>query len=476
MNEKIRPTKEKVSGPGEKQTLARESQTFLATVLGENPITDSGNPYAPYLTRSILLEEASPPKNVRATINLISILLAGFIIWATIAQVDERASAPGEILPIGFVQPVQHLEGGILSEILVVEGQLVKMGEPVMMLDDTAFRAEFNAVRARNVALVLEIERLSAFAMDRDPDFSIAGEGFDSMIADHEQILASQIAARSAQINVILAQIHELEEEISGLKAQEVSLAEEVGYVQEEVDLRGQLLEQGLTSRLLYLTAQRDLSRSKGQLAEIQTKQAQTSAEIERARERIAEVEGRLRNDALNNMGDAASEQAQVGAQLARFEDRVLRTIIVAPISGRVQGLVIRPAGGIILPGEPVMDIVPMDQELVAEIKVSPRDIGHISPGDEVVIKLETYNFIRYGSIPGVIDRVSASSFMDGDGDIFFRAYVRLERDFVGDDPNANLLAPGMTLVADIKTGEKSVLAYLWRPIKQTFSESFAER
>ena len=451
-------------------------QSFLTSVLGEQVGDGKSNPYANYLSRSVLLEETQPPKNLRATINLIITMIATFVVWASVTKLDERAVAPGEILPINFVQPVQHLEGGIVGQILVKEGDLVEMGQPLILLDETAPMAEYDSLSARNTALKLQVERLRAFALGRPASFGTVPSRYNQFLSDQQQILAAQIATREAQISVINAQISEQREEIERLGISEGMLAEEVALMQEEVNIREQLIAQGLTTKIVYLSAQRDLTQARGSLADVRTQVIRAEAGIREASRRILELEERLRNDAFIEMGRVTSEQAQVEAELARLEDRVARTSISAPVSGRVKGLVIRPAGGVIAPGEVLMEIVPTEQELVAEVRISPRDIGHIEPGEAVLVKIETFNYARFGGIDGTLLHISASSFRDAEGNPFFKGRVLLSKNYVGGDPRSNQIAPGMTLIADIKTGEKTLMAYLMRPVYNTLQDSFGER
>ncbi len=456
--------------------VSKAADKYLPAVLGANPNEEKSNPYAPYLSRSILLEEAAPPRNARAVINIVSATLAAFVLLASIATLDERAVAQGEILPLNFIQPVQHLEGGIVSGVLIEEGEVVKKGQVLITMDGTAARAELETLRARYAALNLQIERLRTFAAETVPDFETIAPDHPQLVQDQRDVYLAQINARKAQISVIQSQVELSDAELAGLADQASALSREVGYAREEVDLRKQLLDKGLTSRVVYLNAQRQLARAEGQLAEIQTRKARARAKKAEAAERLFELEERLRNEALGEMGGIASERSQVGEQLARLEDRVTRTAITAPVDGIVKGLVVTSAGTIVGPGSVIMEIVPSSRELVASIRISPRDVGHLSVGKEAVLKIETFNYARYGVITGHIKQISASSFRDEDGNPYFRGLVSLDRDYVGHDPLSNRITPGMTLVADIKTGEKSLIGYLLRPVYNTLNDSFGER
>ena len=231
-----------------------------------------------------------------------------------------------------------------------------------------------------------------------------------------------------------------------------------------------------LTKKVTYLSAQRDLAQARGNLFDVRNRVTRAEASIREASGRILEIEQRLRNEAFTQMGAVSSEQAQVQAQVGLLEDRLERTSITAPITGRVSALLERSPGGVIGPGEILMEIVPTEQELIAEIRISPRDIGHLEEGLEVLVKVETYNYARYGGIKGILTNISAASYKDAEENTFFTAEVVLERNYVGMDPRSNQIRPSMTLIADIKTGEKTLMAYLMRPVYNTLQDSFAER
>jgi len=448
----------------------------ILSFMGRDILRDEGNPYARFLSRSVLLEEAGPPRLMRAAVALICFLIAAFILWAVLTQLDERAEAIGEVLPINFVQPVQHLEGGIVAEVRVKEGEMVKAGQPLIILDETATRAEYEALAARLTGLNLRLERLKSFAYQRPANFPEVDPLFQNMLNDQKMILEAQVNTREARIGVINAETQELVEQRQGLSRQIDAMVREEEYMAEEVMIRKGLLEKGLNSRLVYLSAERNLARMQSQMAQVRTNLARVDAAITSASQRIIELEERIRNEALSEMGDVSTEASQVQQQIGRMADKVKRTTITAPVDGRVNGLRVHGLGAVIGSAEILMEIVPVQRELVAEVRVKPTDIGHVREGAEAFIRIDTFNYARFGGITGRVEQVSASSFRDPDGNPFFMARIVLERNYVGHDPLSNHITPGMTLVADIKTGQKSLMSYMLRPIYNTLRDSFSER
>lgn len=450
----------------------------LATAVTEREMRQlAENRHADFLARSVVLEETAAPKVVYATISIACALFIGFFVWAGYSMVDEKTTAQGEILPVNFVQPVQHLEGGIVAEVRVAEGQEVAAGDTLILLDGTASRAELDSLKARRAALALQAGRLKQFALGEDFDFAVFEEGYGELVADQQAILRTQMRSRTAQVDVIRAQIAQREEEAEGLKAQRTALERQVALMREELDLRKALLDKGLNSRVIYLETERALSRAERDLAAIMTEIAQNGAARLEAKGRIVELEEQLSNDALTEMGRVTSELAEVREQVARLEDRVARLTIAAPTSGRVKGLAVTTRGEVVAPGQILVEVVPQRQDLVAEVRISPRDIGHVEIGDKALLKVETYSFARHGGVAGTLSHVSASSFTDpATGEVYFKGLIDLAENHVGQDPRSNRLTAGMTLIADIKTGKKSLLGYLVRPVYNSLNESFAER
>lgn len=426
--------------------------------------------------RSVVLEETAPPGSVHATIAIGAAVVLGFFIWSAQATFDEKAMAPGEVLPINFVQPVQHLEGGIVSRVLIADGDRVAQGQPLVALDETAPRAELDGLKARAASLGLQIERQRAFSLDRAPDFSAYQAGYPELASDQRQLYAAQIASRDAQLGVIDAQIAARGQELEGLKERQGTRVRQVELLSEELALREELLGKGLTSKVVYLATKREVNRSQGELAEIKTEMARARSTIAEVRGRRLEQEERLRNAALDEIGRLSGELAEVKERLNRLVDRVARTVVHAPTAGVVNGLTVTGPGGVVAPGQTLLEIVPVDDTMLAEVRISPKDVGHITAGMPAMVRVDTFSFARVGGIPGQVERVSASSFQSEQGEAYFTALISLDQGFVGPDPLSNRITPGMTLTADIKTGQKSLLGYLIRPVYNSLNSAFSER
>ncbi len=427
------------------------------------------------LSQPTILEEFGPPRLLIHLMQAVSVLIVGLIVWAAFAEIRETALAQGQVIPAGSVLQVQHLEGGIVSEILVEDGDIVDRGQPLIRLESASAHAELEQLRAREAGLALRAERLRAFVTGREADFAI-GDAHPELAADQQAILAMQSEARASQRRVLEARIEQKQAQAASLIGQRKSLERQVAILEEELAMRDALLKKGLVSRVVYLETERTLNRTRGELASMEGEAAKTIAAIREAQDSLEETDLGLRNDALKEMGEVTSELAQVREQLGKLRDRVARLSVVAPARGIVKGLIAKTVGGVIPPGETVMEIVPFDETLVAEVRISPRDIGHLRVGQEAKVKVSTYDVARFGSVEGHVQQLSATTFMDEQGDPYYRGVIALASDHVGKNPEANMILPGMVVDVAINTGSKSVMQYLLKPVYRGLDGAFSER
>jgi HlyD family secretion protein/adhesin transport system membrane fusion protein len=428
------------------------------------------------LAQSALLEEAGAPRLVRVAVSVVAITVFGLLGWSAVAHVSEVAVTEGEVVPSGSVRTVQHLDGGVVGEILVTEGQLVDAGQLMIRLDPARATAELEQIRARRVALELQAERLRAFADNRSADFSFASPRHHELVADNEAILAAQERMRRQQRRVIEIQIEERRAELNLHEVQVEPLKRQVTLLEQEEAVHRKMHSQGLEAKVLYLSVQRDLARIQGDFAALMARMRQSHQAIAEAESRLAELDSRLGNDAMTQLGAATGELAEVREAIAKLADKVRRTEIRAPVRGLVQNLIFVTVGGVIAPGGAVAEVVPVDEELIVETRIDPRDIGHLQPGQQATVKVSTFDFARYGGITGVLVALSATTFVDDQDETFYKGRIKLGRNHVGSDPSRNLVLPGMTVQADINTGDKTILQYLLKPVYRAFNSGFHER
>jgi HlyD family secretion protein/adhesin transport system membrane fusion protein len=427
------------------------------------------------LSTATLLEEKGPPRALCYLLLLICLLVGGFIVFSVATEITEAAVVHGEVVPEGSVNVVQHLEGGIISQVLVEEGQVVQKGQPLVRLDEAAARAELDQIRALETSLVLRTQRLRAFVMGREPHFS-ASDRYADLVEDQYSVLEMQLRAHESQRQVLESRIQQRAAHIAALEDQKTHLQEQMTISRQLLEMRKKLLDKGLVSRVTYLETERQLSRVHSELTGIVGQIAEAQAALGEARNSLLELDAQLRNKALEETGHVTEELAQVREKLARAEDRVARLEIDAPVRGIVKGLRTKTIGGVVRPGETLMELVPLGDALVADVKIAPRDIGHVAIGQPAKVKVSTYDSARFGDIDGTLKHISASTFQEDRGKAFYKGIIELSKDYVGNDPAANPILPGMVVDADIVTGHRSLFRYLLKPVYRGLDSSFHER
>lgn len=430
------------------------------------------------LAHSVLLEEAVAPRHVRLTIALLSVSLAAFLVWSLIAQLDEVAVAPGQIVPSGAVQVVQHQDGGTIAQIEVAEGARVAKGQLLIALDPVETHSELRVSEARHWSLAAKLARLRAQAEERwdTPAFADVPQAHADLVRDQRAILESHRLAIENQEKVIRAQIAQFGAELGRVEEQISAGRREVSILREVAGIRSELEKDQLVTKVQSLETQRTLVVQEGDLQRHRAQKNATLAAASEARARLATLRSDRRQAAHDELGAASAELSQVAELLIKLRKRLTRMEIHAPVRGIVQDLKYRTLGGVIPPGAVVVNVVPVDDVMQAEVRISTSDVGHVKSGQFVRMKVLTYDFLRYGTVDGELTTVSASSFMDEKGNPYFKAIVRLSRSHLGARPDELPVLPGMTVVGDIVTDRKSVFQYLARPIAVAFRQGLRER
>lgn len=378
-----------------------------------------------YLAKAILLEEAIPPTYLRTTIKLVAYALAIFFIWALFAKLDVVALSTGQVMPVGSVKVIQHVDGGRIAAINVVDGQAVKEGEVLMRLNDTEPTAEYETLKAKYWGQYAKAERLRALLEGREPDFSKVPPEFDQLVAEQR-----------ATLKTSRAQVEQLQKEIKILS--EVS------------NIRGELSKEKLATRVQALDAQRNLTLAQAELI-------------------------RYNRNSMDDLHNTSTELAQTEEQLGKMRDRLVRVDVLSPVDGIVQDLKFRTVGGVIPPGAVLMNVVPTEGNILADVRVQPTDIGFVRVGQDARVKIGTYDFMRFGTVEGKVTMVSPYSTLDEKQQPYFKVLISVPTKNLGNDPKKKI-EPGMTVQADIITDRQSVMRYLMRPIYIAFHQGLRER
>lgn len=441
----------------------------------QRPVLKQSSRVARHLAQAVQLEESGTSPLVRFTMLLASVACLAFVTWAAFTHVEEVAMAEGEIIPQGAVKTVQHLEGGLVEEVLVREGELVEPGQALLKLSPAQAEADLEQARAREITLLLKSERLRAFSEGRTPDFSFAN-GYSALIADNTAIYNGQVRARDDSRSVLSAQLDQKRSDLKVLEGQQGALRQQVVSLEKIMGMKEELVGKGLISRVNYLDSKRETARLEGELARTIGQTSTARDAIHEMEQRLVDQQSTLIKQNMDELGQSVAELAQVQESIGRLEDRVKRLAVTSPVRGYVKGLTVHNPGAVIQPGGPVCDIVPVEQEMKVEAKVLPRDVGHLKMGQKVKVKVTAFDFARYGAVTGELSGISATSFLNEKNEPYFKAQVTLDQNYVGAEPGRYVVTPGMTVQAEIITGDKTLLQYLLKPIFTQLEQSFHER
>lgn len=387
---------------------------------------------------------------------LLFLILAFFIsavIWANFAVVEEVTTGMGQVIPSGHVQVIQNLEGGILAELMVREGEEVDKGQVLLKIDDTGFDATRRENQARKAALVAAVMRLAAQAEGSRLVVTTKGlsrKEAEKAIAFPDWLVKGNKTLVMAEMALYRAQVKTHEDQMQSMRR---SLA----LTREELNMKRPLVERGVVSKVEVLQLQRQVNELQGKLDE---------------------QENTFRSRAAQQLSEKKNELDRLEEAMVSTEDRVKRALVRSPVRGTVKRINVTTIGGVIKPGMDIMEVVPLDDSLVVEAKVKPTDIAFITPGQKATVKVTAYDFSVYGGLDGKVEHISADTIADpgGRAEPYYLVRVRTKRNFLEKHGVKLPIKPGMTASVDILTGTKTVLDYLVRPFLKARYSALRER
>lgn len=425
------------------------------------------------------LAETSMETPLRVGISIFVLVFVVFGLWASLAPIDGAAVAAGRVTVKSYKKTVQHLEGGIVSEILARSGDLVSEGQPLLIMDDTQAMAQLEVANAQFVSLLAIESRLKAERDNLDqitfPDILFSDElNAQPEIAAQIQIFNARKSSLEGQVEVLEQQIEQLRTRDVGLRAVRESKLEEAAFYEEEIEDVRELLEQGFSDKLRLRELERNASRLRGDAAQLTANIASTEVEIGEARLQIIQLGREFLNDVVAALGDTQTNLKDVRERTVALQDIVSRTVVRAPVAGIVNGMQVHTVGGVISPGTPVAEIVPQTDELIIEAQVLPIDIDRVAEGQEATVRFSSFS----SSVPtifGTVLSISADSQVDQvSGVSFYLARVEVTPEGMADLGDLVLL-PGMPAEVFISTGARTFIQYLFKPFSNALARSFTE-
>lgn len=394
------------------------------------------------------------------------------------ALIDEVTRGDGKAIPSSRLQKIQNLEGGIVAEVFVHEGEVVKAGAPLLRLDDTRFRSNAGESEADRLALEARIQRLTA-QLDNKETLTLSPEILNKTpdIANGEMELFASVNKRiQSELSGLNEQLVQKKQELLDYQAKGAQYRRSLGLLQQEISMSEPLVAKGAISKVEVLRLRRSEVETRGQLESVTLAVPRAEAAIKEIESKINETRGRYRSEALSQLNEARTDLSKIEASGKAIEDRVNRTLVTSPVRGIVQQLMVNTIGGVIQPGNDLVEIVPLDDTLLVEAKIRPQDIAFLRPGQEAMVKFTAYDYTIYGGLKAKLEQISPDTVTDKDGKSFYVIRLRTEKNHLGSDEKPLIIIPGMVASVDIITGKKTILSYLLKPILRAKAEAFRER
>lgn len=398
-----------------------------------------------------------------------------FLLWAALAPLDEVARGQGRVVPSSHVQVVQSLDGGIVSAILVREGNVVEKGQLLLRIDPTRFASSLQENVSQVVALQARAARLRALAEDQ-PFQLPADIGRRYPQLTHEE-RALYLARRQELINslgIVQEQLEQRSQELNEAISRRQQAAESYTLTQEELRLTRDLSGSGAVSEVELLRLQRDATRFRGERDAANAQISRLQAAVNEARRKRQETELAFRNQARQELAEAMGKLQSLQAGATALQDKVDRTEVRAPMRGTIKRLQVTTVGGVVQPGKDLVEIVPLDDHLLLETRIQPRDVAFLRPGQKAMVRFSSYDFSIYGGVEATLEHVSADTLTDDKGNAYYVAQVRTHQGWVGS--KAQPILPGMMADVDILTGKRTVLSYLLKPVLRAQAYALSER
>lgn len=399
------------------------------------------------------------------------------IIWAFFADLDEITIGEGKVVPTSQVQVIQNLEGGIVSAIPVKVGDLVKKGQVVLQFDETRFASSSDETKAKHSALTAKIARLIAESSGTafEPTASLLKNN-PVIAADEHRLYQNRQRELDAMLGVLRQQISQRTQEISEKRARLQQLQESHKLITQELEMSSPMLAHGVISEVEILHLERQVNDTKGEMDTTRLAIPRLEAQAAEARGKLEGALAKFRSDAATELAQAKVEFAGISATGVALVDRLSRTAVRSPLNGIVKQIKVGTVGGVIQPGMEIMEIVPIEDKLLIEARIRPSDIGFLHPEQAALVKISAYDFSIYGGLEAAVENITADSITNEKGESFYIVRVRTTKSYLGSAERHLPIIPGMLATVHVRTGHKSVMSYLLKPVIKAKYDALRER
>ncbi|MFM1979407.1 MAG: hypothetical protein RLZ68_672 [Pseudomonadota bacterium] len=415
------------------------------------------------------------PKGARIVVWVSVVSIFVLVFWAAFAELDEVTRGEGKVIPTRQIQILQSLDGGIVSEILVREGQTVKTGDLLLKVDPTRMVSSLRENQSQYLSLLAKAARLRALAEGaRFITPELVMKQAPEIVEQERALYESRRAELDATIGVAKQQSSQRSQELISVRAKREQASQSFTLTARELELTKPLAKTGAVSDVELLRLERDVARYRGERDSANSDIPRLESSVAEANRKIQEVELSFRNTARSELSEANAKLSALSEGSTALEDRVKQTEIRSPVNGTVKQLKVNTVGGVVQPGRDVIELVPSDDALLLEARILPRDIAFLRPGQKALVKFTAYDYAIYGGLDANLELISADSVVDEKGNAFFLVRVRTLSTTIGAQKLP--IIPGMVAEVDILTGKKSVLSYLLKPILRAQSRALTER
>jgi membrane fusion protein, adhesin transport system len=415
------------------------------------------------------------PRGARVIVWVSAVSVLVLLLWSSFAALNEVTRGEGKVIPSRQIQILQSLDGGIISEILVREGQTVKSGDLLLRVDPTRMVSSLRENQSQSLSLLAKAARLRALAEGSRfiPPAEVVREAPEIVEAERA-LYESRRAELDASIGVARQQSTQRSQELISIRARREQAAQSFTLTARELEMTRPLVKTGAVSDVELLRLERDVARYRGERDSAISDIPRLEAAVAEANRKIQEIDLTFRNIARSELSEVSAKLSALSEGSAALEDRVKQTEIRSPVNGTVKQLKVNTVGGVVQPGKDLIELVPSDDALLLEAKVLPRDIAFLRPGQKALVKFTAYDFAIYGGLEATLEQISADSVVDEKGNAYFVVRVRTLSNTIG--AQSFPIIPGMVAEVDILTGKKTVLAYLLKPILRAQARAMTER
>ena len=414
------------------------------------------------------------PLRARILLKSVGIALAIAVMWAAVSRLDEVTRGEGKVIPSRQLQVLQSLDGGVVEEILVKEGDVVDAEQVLLRIDPTRFASSVRESRVQYSALVVKAARLKALTEGtpfKVPD-EIAKED-PKTVEEERRLYESRRNELETQSSIARQQLAQRQQELVEVRARHEQASKSYDISARELAVTKPLIASGAVSEVELLRLERDVARFRGERDMASAQISRIQASISEASHKLEEVGLAFRNESGKELGETMARLNALAEGSVGLSDKVTRSVLRSPVKGTVKRVLVNTVGGVVQPGKDVIEIVPLEDNLLLEARVQPRDIAFLRPGQKVVVKFTAYDFSIYGGLDGKLEHIGADSVVDEKGNAYYTVRVRTNKPTLG---NNLPVIPGMIVEVDIITGEKSVLTYLLKPVLRAKARALSER